>query len=204
MAAITRSEIEALFAEGVLYCQLDNPGYSQFVGSHVRTGDGHGGQNAFAQMVATDRAAVEGIERPEGAAIGMHVCRGNQKSLWLAEGDYGPIAEQLFAEMPVDRFLLEFDDERAGGFEPLRYIPAGKVVVLGLLSSKHSELESIEDLQAKIDAAAEIIPIDDLAVSPQCGFASVADGGNAITVDDERKKLRRVADTAIATWGFEA
>ena len=201
LAAATKAEIEALFAEGVMYVQLDNPGYAAFLDSHVRNGNGHGG--SFERMVAIDAAAVEGIERPSGAVIGLHVCRGNNSSLWLAEGGYEPIAERLFGSVAVDRFLLEFDDERAGGLEPLRYIPEGKVAVLGLISTKTPELEDVEELVARIDEAAQIIDIDNLAVSPQCGFASVARGGNKLTPEQEFQKLRLVADTATAAWGFE-
>jgi 5-methyltetrahydropteroyltriglutamate--homocysteine methyltransferase len=201
LAAATKAEIEALLAEGVMYVQLDNPGYAAFLDSHVRNGNGHGG--SFERMVATDAAAVEGIERPNGAVLGLHVCRGNNSSLWLAEGGYEPIAEQLFGSVAVDRFLLEFDDDRAGGLEPLRYIPEGKVAVLGLISTKTPELEDIEGLVGRIDEAAKIIDIDNLAISPQCGFASVARGGNKLTADEEFNKLRLVADTAIAAWGFE-
>jgi 5-methyltetrahydropteroyltriglutamate--homocysteine methyltransferase len=200
LAAATKAEIEALLAEGVMYVQLDNPGYAAFLGSHVR-GNGHGG--SFERMVDIDAAAVEGIERPNGSVIGMHVCRGNNSSLWLAEGGYEPIAERLFGSVDVDRFLLEFDDERAGGLEPLRYIPDGKVAVLGLISTKTPVLEDVEELVARIDEAAKIVDIDNLAVSPQCGFASVARGGNKLTADEEFNKLRLVADTAIAAWGFE-
>jgi 5-methyltetrahydropteroyltriglutamate--homocysteine methyltransferase len=200
LAAATKAEIEALLAEGVMYVQLDNPGYAAFLGSHVR-GNGHGG--SFERMVDIDAAAVEGIERPNGSVIGLHVCRGNNSSLWLAEGGYEPIAERLFGSVDVDRFLLEFDDERAGGLEPLRYIPDGKVAVLGLISTKTPVLENVDELVARIDDAAKIIDIDNLAVSPQCGFASVARGGNKLTTEEEFNKLRLVADTAIAAWGFE-
>jgi 5-methyltetrahydropteroyltriglutamate--homocysteine methyltransferase len=203
VAAITRTEIEALIAEGVAYVQLDNPGYSAFLGAHARNGNGGDGHAAFERMLATDIAAVEGIERPRGVSIGVHICRGNQSSMWLGEGDYEPIAEQLFQRLPVDRFLLEYDDERAGGFGPLRYVPDNTMVVLGIVSSKTGELESIDDLQARIDVAAEIIDSDFLALSPQCGFASVAEGGNRLTADEQFAKLRLVSDTALATWGIE-
>jgi 5-methyltetrahydropteroyltriglutamate--homocysteine methyltransferase len=201
LAAATKAEIEALFDEGAIYVQLDNPGYAAFLDSHVRRGNGHGG--AFERMTAIDAAAVDGVERPNGAVIGLHVCRGNNSSLWLAEGGYEPIAEHLFGSVDVDRFLLEFDDERAGGLEPLRYIPEGKAAVLGLISTKTPELEDVEELVARIDEAAKIIDIDNLAVSPQCGFASVARGGNKLTAEEEFQKLRLVADTATAAWGFE-
>jgi methionine synthase II (cobalamin-independent) len=204
IAAITRREIEALFAEGIAYVQLDNPGYAAFLDQHARSGGGYASSSeAFERVCGVDAAAVAGIERPDGACIAMHVCRGNHSSLWLAEGGYEPIAERLFGELPVDRFLLEFDDQRSGGFEPLRFVPAGKQVVLGLISSKSPQLEELESLVRRIDEAAKLVEIDDLAVSPQCGFASVAGGGNKMTVEDEFNKLRLVADTAVAAWGFE-
>jgi 5-methyltetrahydropteroyltriglutamate--homocysteine methyltransferase len=204
IAEITRREIEALFAEGVAYVQLDNPGYAAFLGEFSRSGERFSNSSeSFERIFNVDAAAVAGIERPDGACIAMHVCRGNNSSLWLAEGDYEPIAERVLGEMPVDRFLLEFDDERSGGFEPLRFVPAGKQVVLGLISTKNPELEDLEGLIRRIDEAAKFVEIDDLALSPQCGFASVAGGGNKMSVDDEFKKLRLVSDTAVATWGFE-
>jgi 5-methyltetrahydropteroyltriglutamate--homocysteine methyltransferase len=123
--------------------------------------------------------------------------------MWLGEGDYGPIAEALFQRLPVNRFLLEYDDDRAGGFEPLRHMPEDKMVVLGLVSSKTPELESIDDLQRRIDEAATYVDWDNLALSPQCGFASVAEGGNRLTADQQFAKLQLVSDTALATWGIE-
>jgi 5-methyltetrahydropteroyltriglutamate--homocysteine methyltransferase len=202
VAAITRTEIEALIAEGVRYVQLDNPGYGAFLGTHARErASGPGAQAAFERMVDTDRAAVEGVQRPEGVSIGLHVCRGNQSSMWLGEGDYQPIAERLFATVPVDRFLLEYDDDRAGGFEPLQYMPNGTMVVLGLVSSKTPVLETVEALARRIDEAAKFIDLENLALSPQCGFASVAEGGNLLSADQQFAKLRLVSDIARATWG---
>ncbi|HUA03266.1 MAG TPA: cobalamin-independent methionine synthase II family protein [Solirubrobacteraceae bacterium] len=204
VAAITRAEIEALIAEGVRYVQLDNPGYSAYLGSHAREhGNGGDAHAAFERMLSTDIAAIDGVGRPRGMSIGMHVCRGNQSSMWLGEGDYEPIAEQLFQTLPVDRFLLEYDDERAGGFGPLRFMPEGRMVVLGLVSSKTGELESLEELQGRIDEAANFVDIDNLALSPQCGFASVAEGGNRLTGADQFNKLQLVSDAALATWGIE-
>jgi 5-methyltetrahydropteroyltriglutamate--homocysteine methyltransferase len=116
--------------------QLDNPGYGRFLGSRP-----HGTAEELGRVLAADAAAVTGVARPGGAAIGFHVCRGNQSSMWMGEGDYEPIAERLFSELPADRFLLEYDDERSGGFAPLRFVPAGKTVVLGLVSSKTETLE---------------------------------------------------------------
>ncbi|GLZ06103.1 5-methyltetrahydropteroyltriglutamate--homocysteine S-methyltransferase [Actinomadura sp. NBRC 104412] len=202
VAAITRTEIEALIAEGVRYVQLDNPGYAAFLGAHARENSGaQARQAAFKRMLDTDRAAVEGVRRPAGVTIGLHVCRGNQSSMWLAEGGYEPIAEQLFASIPVDRFLLEYDDDRSGGFEPLQFVPKGTMVVLGLVSSKTAELETPETLARRIERAAKVVDLDHLAISPQCGFASVAEGGNDLEPADQFAKLRLVADTARATWG---
>ena len=196
MAAITRAEIEALIAEGVSYVQLDNPGYGSYLGAHAGAGAA-----GFERVLATDIAAVAGIERPPGVTIGMHVCRGNQSSMWMGEGDYEPIAEQLFTRLPVDRFLLEYDDDRAGGFEPLRFVPDGAVVVLGLVSSKTGEIEAADGLRRRIEEAAKFVPLENLALSPQCGFASIAEGGNRLTGGQEFAKLTLVADVAHATWG---
>jgi 5-methyltetrahydropteroyltriglutamate--homocysteine methyltransferase len=199
VAAITRAEIEALIAQGVSYVQLDNPGYGAFLGSHA---DAHPDKvAAFERMLATDVAAVAGVSRPAGVTIGFHVCRGNQSSMWMGEGDYEPIAERTFATLPVDRFLLEYDDERAGGFAPLRFVPAGKMVVLGLVSSKAPVLEPVDVLARRIDEAAKFVDLGHLALSPQCGFASIADGGNLLTPAEESAKLALVARVARATWG---
>jgi 5-methyltetrahydropteroyltriglutamate--homocysteine methyltransferase len=196
VAAITRAEVEALLAEGVRYVQLDNPGYGAFVGENP-----HGTPEAFSRMLAADTAAVAGVARPDGAVIGFHVCRGNQSSMWMGAGGYDPIAERLFEEVPVDRFLLEFDDERSGGFAPLRFVPPSKGVVLGLVSSKTGTLESADVLRRRIDEAASVMSGDRLAISPQCGFASVAEGGNLLTEDEQFAKLRLVASVARAAWG---
>jgi 5-methyltetrahydropteroyltriglutamate--homocysteine methyltransferase len=133
----------------------------------------------------------------------MHVCRGNYRSSWAASGSYEAVAERLFNEVPVDRFLLEYDTERAGGFEPLRFVPAGPdgpMVVLGLVTTKVPDLEDPGDLMRRIDEAAAYVPLENLAISPQCGFAS-GSLGNLITVDDERRKLDLVVSTAQRVWG---
>jgi 5-methyltetrahydropteroyltriglutamate--homocysteine methyltransferase len=195
VAAITRNEIEALIADGVQYVQLDNPGYGAFLGTHARD------KESFERVLSVDTAAVEGVERPQDVTIGFHVCRGNQSSMWMGEGGYEPIAERIFAALPVDRFLLEYDDERSGGFEPLRFVPAGKRVVLGLVSSKTPVPESSELLRRRIDEAARYTDGDHLALSPQCGFASVADGGNLLSPEEEVAKLKLVADVARSAWG---
>ena len=123
--------------------------------------------------------------------MGLHMCRGNNRSAWAADGSYEAIAEKAFGALQVDRFLLEYDTERAGGFEPLRFVPRGKTVVLGLISSKDPRLESQDLLRRRIDEAAQYVPLEDLALSPQCGFASTAPG-NMLTWDEQRRKLELV------------
>jgi 5-methyltetrahydropteroyltriglutamate--homocysteine methyltransferase len=151
-------------------------------------------------VLGADIAAVDGIERPADVVIGLHVCRGNQSSKWMGDGDYEPVAEELFSRLPVDRLLLEYDDERAGGFAPLRFVPRGTVTVLGLVSSKTGALEPADTLRARIDEAAKYAEYADLALSPQCGFASIAEGGNLLTEAEQYAKLALVADVAGAVW----
>ena len=133
----------------------------------------------FDEAVAADNFCLEGVQR-QGLTVALHVCRGNNESKWYAQGGYEPIAERLFSTLAVDRFLLEYDTDRAGSFEPLRFVPAGKTVVLGLVSSKEASLESQDSILDRIDEAARYVAIDNLALSPQCGFASTA-AGNLLT-----------------------
>jgi 5-methyltetrahydropteroyltriglutamate--homocysteine methyltransferase len=151
------------------------------------------------ELIAADNAVLAGAHAP-GVTVGMHMCRGNNRSAWHAEGSYEPIAEKAFQLLNVDRFLLEYDTDRAGGFEPLRFMPRNKMVVLGLISSKEPALESIDQLRRRIDEAAKYVPIENLAISPQCGFASTM-LGNLLTWDDQRRKLELVAETARKVWG---
>ena len=130
----------------------------------------------------------------------VHLCRGNFRSAWVAEGGYDPVAEVLFGQIDVDAFLLEYDTDRAGDFSPLRYVPKSKLVVLGLVSSKKPALESKDDLKRRIDSATKHMPLEQLAISPQCGFSSTVHG-NEITVDDQRRKLDLVVETAREVWG---
>jgi 5-methyltetrahydropteroyltriglutamate--homocysteine methyltransferase len=131
--------------------------------------------------------------------LAIHLCRGNNRSQWYAEGGYDPIAEKLFSSLKVDRFLLEYDDERSGTFEPLRFVPDGRTVVLGLISSKKPQMESPRELIARIEQAAKHVPLERLALSPQCGFASVMEG-NLLTEEDQWAKLRLVVETARTVW----
>jgi len=201
LVSIIRGEIKALLDEGVPYIQLDAPQYSFYVDGQARERMRQVGvdpDRVFDEAVAGDIACLEGLRR-EGVTLAMHVCRGNYRSLWYAEGGYEPIAEKLFGSLPVDRFLLEYDTDRAGGFEPLRYVPDGKTVVLWLISTKQPKLESPDHLRRRIDEAAKYVPFERLALSPQCGFASGAEG-NLLSMDDQRRKLELLVDTARKVW----
>jgi methionine synthase II (cobalamin-independent) len=197
-------DVRALVAAGVTWIQLDSLAYIPYVDERRRAAGLARGVDIDArldQLIQIDntlvRAAKEGNPH---VVVGMHFCRGNNRSAWTATGGYEPIAERLFGDVCVDRLLLEFDTERAGGFEPLRFVPPGRTVVLGLVSSKTPALESPDDLKRRIDEAAEHLALDQLALGPQCGFASTA-RGNLLTIDDQRRKLELVATTARAVWG---
>ncbi len=133
------------------------------------------------------------------ATFAVHICRGNRASMWHREGHYDPIAERLFGGLKFDRLLLEYDTERAGGFEPLRYVPKGPVVVLGLITTKNGRVETVDELRARIDDAARFLPLEQLALSPQCGFASGI-GGNFLTEDEQWRKLDVMLETARRVW----
>jgi 5-methyltetrahydropteroyltriglutamate--homocysteine methyltransferase len=143
---------------------------------------------------------IQGVKRGSDVPIGIHFCRGNKRSAWGAEGSYEPIAEKAFGALKMDRYLLEFDTERAGGFEPLRFVPKDKTVVLGLITTKEPALESEDELLRRVEQASKYVPIEHLAVSTQCGFASAA-SGNLISWDDMKRKLELVAKVARSVWG---
>jgi 5-methyltetrahydropteroyltriglutamate--homocysteine methyltransferase len=200
---ILRAEVEALVQDGVDYIQLDSPFYGAFIDERHRAELRQAGidpDRALEEVVAADNAVVAGLAREGQLTFGLHICRGNSRSRWLYEGAYDPIAEVLFGQLAVDTFLLEYDSSRDGGFEPLRFLPKGKVAVLGLVTSKEGGLESVDDVRRRIDEAATVVPLEQLALSPQCGFASVA-AGNALSEDDQWRKLELVVETARATWG---
>src|SRR4029077_1512351 len=138
--------------------------------------------------------------KPAGMTLAVHLCRGNFKSTWAAQGGYEPVAEALLSEMNVDAYFLEYDDARSGDFKPLRFLPKGKVVVLGLVTTKLGTLEKKDDIKRRIDEAAKFVPLDQLALSPQCGFSSTVHGNN-IAVEAQRTKLRLVIETAEEVWG---
>jgi 5-methyltetrahydropteroyltriglutamate--homocysteine methyltransferase len=208
VAGIIGAEVAALVDEGVPYIQLDNPHYPDYVVEERNAqwrAVGVDPDKALAEDIAADNACLRGVDRSR-VTLAMHLCRGNggrgpdQPAGWHSAGGYDAIAERVFGGLEVDRFLLEYDSERAGGFEPLRFVPPGKQVVLGLVTTKSGTLESQELLLRRIDEAARYVPLEQLAISPQCGFASTM-AGNPLTQDEQRRKLELVADTARKVWG---
>jgi 5-methyltetrahydropteroyltriglutamate--homocysteine methyltransferase len=201
LVEFTRDEIQWLVQEGVTYIQFDAPYYSHYLDTGERErmrAAGLDPDEEFGKSIAGDNAALKDIPRGN-VTVALHVCRGNSRSRWYAEGSYDAIAERLFGTLDVDNFLLEYDSERAGGFEPLRLVPRGKTVVLGLVTTKHPGLESQDSLRRRIDEAARYIPLENLALSTQCGFASVA-AGNLLSIGDQWRKLALVVDTARKVW----
>ena len=200
---IIKAEIAALVNEGVKYIQIDAPRYSYYIDpkwrNYVKDEMEMDPDQALDEAIRADNACLEGA-RSEGVTLGIHLCRGNNRSHWYAEGGYDPIAEKLFNRLNVDLFLLEYESDRAGTFEPLRFVPKDKGVVLGLVSSKLPELESQGHLMRRIEEAAQYVPLENLALSPQCGFASSMEG-NLLTEEEQWKKLRLVVETARAVWG---
>lgn len=199
---IMKTELARLSSEGVNYIQIDAPRYSYFMDPKwrdwIRAEMRIEPDALLDESIKADNACFEAARRPD-LTLAMHLCRGNNRSHWYAEGGYDSIAEKLFTTMAVDRFLLEYDDARSGSFEPLRFIPTGRAVVLGLVSSKLPELESSDVLSKRIDEASRYVPIENLALSPQCGFASTMEG-NLLSEDEQWAKLRLVAETAHRVW----
>jgi 5-methyltetrahydropteroyltriglutamate--homocysteine methyltransferase len=196
----TRREIAELRRLGCEYIQIDAPQYAALLDESIREGYRQRGSDPDRLLdacVELDNAIIAGHP---GVTFGVHICRGNHKSMFYASGGYDRLAERVFARAKFHRFLLEYDDERSGTFEPLRFVPDDRIVVLGLVSTKTPQLESAQDLRARIDQASAILPLERLALSPQCGFASTHEG-NRLTLEDQRRKLQLVADTARAVWG---
>jgi 5-methyltetrahydropteroyltriglutamate--homocysteine methyltransferase len=197
---VQREMIRALVEAGCRYVQIDAPGYTAYVDPlslQSMRDRGEDPEENFSRSLKADNRVLEGFD---DVTFGIHLCRGNQRSMWHREGTYDDIAERLLNELKHDRFLFEYDTPRAGGFEPLRFLPKGKVVVLGLVSTKVPELEKIDDLKRRIDAAARYAPLEQLAISPQCGFSSDV-VGNLISEDDQKRKLKIVVETARQVWG---
>ena len=204
LAKVYREEIADLAARGARYLQLDDVPLVMLCDPDIRERLAHDGEDADA-LIGLYLASINDAlaDRPANLVVGLHLCRGNHRGKHLASGGYEPIAERLFNELAVDAFFLEYDGERAGGFEPLRFLPEGKRAILGLVSSKSTALESASDLARRLDGASRHTPLDRLGVSPQCGFASTV-GGNPITADIQRRKLGQVVAAARAVWGEEA
>jgi len=203
VVSILRAEVRALAEEGVAYIQIDAPRYSYYLDprwrEHIRTEMGLDPAAALDEAIRADNACLEGARRP-GLTLAIHLCCGNNRSHWYAEGGYDPIAEKLFTTLDVDRLLLEYDDERSGTFAPLRFVPRDRMVVLGLVTSKRPELESADALARRIDEATRHVPLERLALSPQCGFASTMEG-NLLTEEAQWAKLELVVSTARRVWG---
>jgi 5-methyltetrahydropteroyltriglutamate--homocysteine methyltransferase len=203
LVALQVAEVGELAALGARWVQLDSLSYNQVFDDEFRAATQNPLDPAviLAASVAADTGIVSGIKAANpDVTVGMHICRGNNRSAYMASGGYEPVAEQLFGTVPVDRFLLEYDDERSGGFEPLRFVPAGKQVVLGLVTTKQPQLESKDDLKRRIDQAAKYLPLDQLCLSGQCGFAST-EHGNALTADEQKAKLALIVEVAAEVWG---
>jgi len=200
---IMKSELQKLSTDGVSYIQIDAPRYSYYMDpkwrAWIKTEMRVEPQEALDEAVRADNTCFLALQNT-GVTLGIHLCRGNNRSHWYAEGGYDAIAEKLFGTLAVDRFLLEYDDERSGTLEPLRFVPKGKTVVLGLVSSKVPRMEDPDLLVRRIEEASKYVPIENLALSPQCGFASTAEG-NLLTEADQWAKLQLVTDTARRVWG---
>jgi 5-methyltetrahydropteroyltriglutamate--homocysteine methyltransferase len=200
LAQIYREEIRDLFAAGARYVQIDDVPLAMLCDERVRESvrrRGEDPERLIAKYVQLTNAALEGA--PAQLTVAMHLCRGNYKGKWLSEGGYGYIAKRLFNEVAVDAYFLEYDTARAGDFAPLSFVPDQKVVVLGLISTKTSQLESVTDLEKRVTAASRYVPLERLGLSPQCGFASTV-GGNPLTIDDEKRKLELLVRTAALIW----
>jgi 5-methyltetrahydropteroyltriglutamate--homocysteine methyltransferase len=201
VAACYRDEIKSLSDAGCTYLQMDDTNLAYLCDPKMREGAEQRGDDPnelprrYARLI---NAAIAG--RPKNMTVCVHLCRGNFKSTWAAEGGYDPVAEVLFNELAVDGYFLEYDDARSGDFSPLRFVPKGKTVVLGLVTTKLSDLEPRDELKKRIAEAAKFVPLEQLCLSPQCGFSSTVHG-NQITAADQAAKIKLVVDTAQQVWG---
>ena len=201
LTAAYREEVRRLGELGCTYLQLDDTSLAYLNDPKQREHVASLGGDPEHQHLEYIRHFNEAVaDRPAGMTVTTHTCRGNFRSSWVAEGGYEYVAEALFTELDVDGFFLEFDDERSGGFEPLRFLPKGKLVVLGLVTTKRGELETKDALKRRIDEASRHVDLDQLCLSPQCGFSSTLDG-NAVTPEQQVAKLRLVVETAEEVWG---
>ncbi len=195
----SRREVEELIRLGCAYIQIDAPQYAALLDPQIREGYRQRGSDPdklIDQCIEMDNAIIDGHP---GITFAMHICRGNNQSKFYARGDYEPIA-RIFSQTHFQRFFLEYDDERSGGFAPLSHVPEDRSVVLGLVSTKKSRMESAGELRRRIEEASRVMPLERLALSPQCGFASTMEG-NRISFEDQRHKLELVANVAREVWG---
>jgi len=204
LAQVYRDEVASLYAAGCRYIQLDDTNLAYLCDPNIREQTTQRGEdpNALPHAYA---ALINSVidRRPPDLTIAIHLCRGNMQSAWVAEGGYEPVADALFNELHVDAYFLEYDDARSGSFEPLRFVPDNKVVVLGLVTTKIAELEPVADIARRIDEAARYVPLERLCLSPQCGFASTVQG-NLITEADQWAKLSRILEVTRQVWGTAA
>jgi 5-methyltetrahydropteroyltriglutamate--homocysteine methyltransferase len=201
LAAAYAEQVRRIADLGCTYLQLDDTSLAYLNDPQQRASIAAQGADAEHQhelYIRNINAAL--ANRPAHLQVTTHMCRGNFRSSWAAEGGYDFVAESLFSELAVDGFFLEYDDERSGGFEPLRFVPAGKQVVLGLVTTKRGALETKDSLKRRIDEAAKYVPLDQLCLSPQCGFSSTVEG-NTLTYDEEVAKLRLIVEVAAEVWG---
>ena len=194
-------QVRAMGELGCTYLQFDDTSLAYLNDPRQREQMAQAGADAEHLHESYIRHINEALAgRPEGMAVTTHMCRGNFRSSWVAEGGYDFVAEALFGELGVDGFFMEWDDERSGGFEPLRFVPEGKVVVLGLVTTKRGDLETKDELKRRVEEASRYVDVDQLCLSPQCGFSSTVEG-NALTYEEEVAKLRLVVETAEEIWG---
>jgi 5-methyltetrahydropteroyltriglutamate--homocysteine methyltransferase len=201
VSAAYAQEVRRLGEQGCRYLQIDDISLAYLNDPAQRAYISERGEDAehmHLRYISLINSAI--AARPAGMAVATHLCRGNYRSSWVASGGYDFVAEALFNDLDVDGFFLEYDDARSGGFEPLRFVPKRKVVVLGLVTTKRPQLESKDELKRRIDEAAKYVPLDQLCLSPQCGFSSTVEG-NSLTLEDEIAKLRLIVETAQEVWG---
>jgi methionine synthase II (cobalamin-independent) len=199
VVSIERAIVKGLVDAGCKYVQIDAPGFTAYIDEPSMKQMRDRGEDPMVNFARSLKAEGDVIEGFSGVTFGIHLCRGNQRSMWHREGTYDAIAERLFNELPHDRFLLEYDTPRAGSFAPLRFVPKGKTIVLGLITTKTPDLEKVDELRRRIDEASRYISVDQLALSPQCGFASDVIG-NLVSADDQRRKLEVMVETARKVW----
>ncbi len=201
LSAAYADQVQAMADLGCTYLQLDDTSLAYLNDPAQRAQLAEQGRDAEHQherYIRQINAAISG--RPESLRVTTHMCRGNYRSSWAAEGSYDFVAEALFSQLDVDGFFLEYDDARSGGFEPLRFVPEGKQVVLGLVTTKSPQLESKDNLKRRIEEASQYVPLEQLCLSPQCGFSSTVEGNN-LTQDEQRAKLALLVETAAEVWG---